>query len=521
MKKAFETILLLIIFIAFSVPVAASVNVLDPLNPVELYDDSIVVFRNQCFSLGPSVMYLDSSLDGVSAPYIYNDAVKALDAVGRAPSGSVTLLVAPGVYWLDDPDDACVRRSPESSSGIPYGVEVECDTLNIVGLAAMPENVVFAVNRGQTQGALGNFTMMRFRGASLRMENMTFGNYCNVDLEYALNPALNRPKRNAAVVQAQIGICDGADRLFARNCRFISRLNMCPFAGARRSLFKDCYMECGDDALAGSAVYQDCKFTWFSAKPFYNTAKTGAVFLNCDIDVKGDGVQYITKVPGVVTMIDTRFHRKSDDRGRMALRWTRDASSVTCYQSNVSVDGRSYSIDAERPQLSVDLTDKPLLYAYKIEHDGAVIYNTPNLLAGDDGWDPLGLRPRIEALEQLAGRPLLGVPVVADFGTDDIRMQPSGDKLRLSPDYRLWGDYPYAGVPFEGEMRWSFPNCLKLYAADAGDVVCVSGNVIPKPVSGAVSMTHDFGWRGTVTVNVGPYLKSAPEFVDMPVLSYE
>lgn len=93
MKKAFETILLLIIFIAFSVPVAASVNVLDPLNPVELYDDSIVVFRNQCFSLGPSVMYLDSSLDGVSAPYIYNDAAKALDAVGRAPSGSVT-------YWL-------------------------------------------------------------------------------------------------------------------------------------------------------------------------------------------------------------------------------------------------------------------------------------------------------------------------------------------------------------------------------------------------------------------------------------
>ena len=120
--------------------------------------------------------------------------------------------------------------------------------------------------------------MLHFKGHSLTAENMTFGNYCNVDLIYPRNPSLNRPKRRNAIVQAQVGICENTDRLFARNCRFISRLNLCPLSGARRSLYKDCYFECTDDALSGSAVYLDCRFTFFSGKPFYSTASTGAIF---------------------------------------------------------------------------------------------------------------------------------------------------------------------------------------------------------------------------------------------------
>ena len=120
--------------------------------------------------------------------------------------------------------------------------------------------------------------MLHFIGKSLHTENMTFGNYCNVDLIYPKDPSLNRPKRRDAIVQAQLGICDGTDRVFARNCRFISRLNLCPMVGGRRSLYKDCYFECTDDALTGSAVYLDCKFTFHSGKPFYTTASSGSSF---------------------------------------------------------------------------------------------------------------------------------------------------------------------------------------------------------------------------------------------------
>lgn len=522
MRNALAASLLLYTVLFGIFPISASVNSLDESHPVELVNDSVVIFEGKCYDLGPSTLYLDGSLAEASSPYVFRDALKAMKAVEAAPAGKVTLLVAPWVYWLDDPDDPEIRRNPDNSNGIPYAVEIRRDTLSVKGLAAKPENVVFAANRGQTQGALGNFTMVHFIGSSLELENVTFGNYCNVDLEYPLRPEFNREKRRQAIVQAQIGICDGTDRLFARNCRFISRLNMCPFVGARRSLFKDCYMECTDDALAGSAVYLDCRFTWFSTKPFYSTAATGAVFLNCDIDLQGGSPQYITKVPGMVTVIDTRFRVSNESSlQRRAIQWTRDLSNNTCYQSNVVVNGDGYSIDAERPNLSVDLTDKPLLAAYRVDHDGATIYNTPNLLAGDDGWDPLGLRPKIEKIERITGRKLLEVPVMVDFGARSVDMQASGDKLPLQPRYKLWGGYDCKGNDFEGESRWTYPASLKLYAGTGGDVTCVSGNLLSKPVTGAVTMEHDYGWRGAVIVNVAPYLKEAPAVIEQPRIVYD
>ena len=166
--------------------------------------------------------------------------------------------------------------------------------LRLIGLTDIPEHVIVASNRGQTQGAMGNFTMLHFTGEDIELENLTLGNYCNVDLEYPLNPALNRKRRADAIVQAQLAICEG-DRVAARNCRFISRLNSCPLVGARRTFFEDCYFECTDDALCGTGVYHRCRFTLFSGKPFYSTQGTGAVFLNCDLHARTSGRQYLVK----------------------------------------------------------------------------------------------------------------------------------------------------------------------------------------------------------------------------------
>ena len=74
-------------------------------------------------------------------------------------------------------------------------------------------------------------------------------------------------------------------------------------------------------------------------------------------------------------MIDTRFTADNP----LQLRWTRDASATRCYQSGVTLNGSPVTIDADRPQLSADISTSPLLRAYKITMpDGSVIYNTPN-----------------------------------------------------------------------------------------------------------------------------------------------
>ena len=123
------------------------------------------------------------------------------------PGKGISLYIAPGVYWIDDPDAPEVRH-PLPGEGIPYGMKLKVSNLRLIGLTDNPEEVVIASNRGQTLGAVGNFTMLHFDGDDIQAENITFGNYCNVDLIYPLNEKLNRKKRSETIVQAQLIICN-------------------------------------------------------------------------------------------------------------------------------------------------------------------------------------------------------------------------------------------------------------------------------------------------------------------------
>lgn len=447
------------------------------------------------------------------SPYIFNDPLKAIDAINKSGESKMTLLVSPSVYWLDNPDDPAVRYPLTKSGTIPYAAEINCDTLSIIGLSKNPEDVVFAVNRGQTQGAIGNYTMLHFKGKSLHTENMTFGNYCNIDLLYPRDTSLNREKRNEAIVQAQLGICEGTDRMFAQNCRFLSRLNLCPLTGARRSLYKDCYFECTDDALTGSAVYLDCHFTFFSGKPFYSTSKTGAVFLNCDIHSLVDGIQYLSKVPGMVTMIDTRFTAKKP----LELQWSNDISPIRCYQSNVTLNGIPVKIDAKRPELGIDITDSKLIKAYKVKYKDRDLYNTPNLLSGDDGWDPLETLPLIKEVEKETGQPLTSLPVALSIISSSRPLASEGDTLCLSASPRLWGDYPITIDPAMN-INWECPTTASL-KSKYNMAVATSANHFPYEFEGIISATTSEGLVGATKLKIEPLLKEAPEFISHPTLS--
>lgn len=304
--------------------------------------------------------------------------------------------IAPSVYWLDNPDEPTVKR-PLRGENIPFGMKLKFSHVRLRGLTDNPEEVVLACNRGQTMGAEGNFTCLYIEGDDIQVENLTFGNYCNVDLDYPFNPSLSRKKRGDAIVQAQLIICKG-DKYVARKCRFISRLNLCPFAGAKRVLFDDCYFECTDDALCGTGVYHRCRFTLFSGKPFYRTSGTGAVFLNCDLHSLTSGRQYLTKVGSPVTMIDCRW-TSSDEN--LFIGWTQDPTDdERCYQANLSLNGNPLVIQKDKPWLTVDLTGRPVLDSIRkvcpksafSESDNTVdtvVYDLQNLL-GFDVTDVVG-----------------------------------------------------------------------------------------------------------------------------------
>lgn len=468
----------------------------------------IITTPDTTYQLGPNVLML--SADESGSPYIYSDPIKAFDAVNSAGK-SVTLLATPSVYWLDNPDDPTVRKDP---GGTPYAVRIQCDTLRIIGLADNPEDIVFAVNRGQTQGALGNYTMFHFKGRSLETANITYGNYCNLDLVYPRDPSFNREKRREAIVQAQIGICENSDRFFADNCRFLSRLNLCPFIGARRSLYNGCYFECTDDALTGSAIYVDCDFTFYSGKPLYSAPETGAIFLDCDFHTLVNGTQYLTKAPGMVTIIDGRF--TSDNP--VTLQWTRDASPVRCFQSNITLNGTPVTIDANRRDLGPDISGTPLLKAYKIVDNGTTVYNIPNLTAGDDGWDPLGMRGKIEEIEKRTGTQLLGLPVALRVSTSAKKIEAEDDRLDLTPMLLLWGEYPAAAPK---SVRWTAPTTLKLEQSNGISTAAVSANTFPREITATITASTSDGLIGATDITIGAKLKNAPELTSSPVIEIE
>lgn len=298
------------------------------------------------------VINVDAKKSTNQKSLVFQSVNEALKYVEQTPVKYWTdIHIAPAVYWIDDPDDETIHRALPGDRA-PFGLKVKMDRVRMIGDGKSPDDVILASRRGQTQGAVGNFTMFFFEGSDIEARNLTFGNYCNVDLEYKLDPSQNRPKRNEAIVQAQLIICDG-DRYSATDCRFISRLNLCPFAGAKHAEFLNCYFECTDDALCGTGTYRNCGFTFFSSKPFYATSPGGAHFYDCDIHTKVKGTQYLTKRSSLVTM--TRCRWTSDDPN-LKIEWDmRPSPEFPCTMTDCTLNGKPLVVPTPTEPLPLQL----------------------------------------------------------------------------------------------------------------------------------------------------------------------
>ncbi len=309
-------------------------------------------------------LLLDQSLsdaDAAASPYLFNKVQEALSAINTlqlSATDTLSLQIAPGVYWVDDPDDPAIRQTADNST--PYGFRLHASNLKLIGLSDNAEDIVLACNRGQTQGAMGNFTMFFMDCQYIQAENITFGNYCSVDLNYTRNPLLNRPRRANAIVQAQL-IHTNARFVEASNCRFISRLNLCPFSGVHRALFTDCHFECTDDALEGSAIYNRCHFEFFSSKPFWGAPYHGPVFIDCQIDTHVKGIQYFMKTHGGLSLIRTNIRQLENEP--LTIIPTYGQNDASCYYSQVTVNGEPAQVVG-----ATDISQLPMLKAYTVEN---------------------------------------------------------------------------------------------------------------------------------------------------------
>lgn len=509
-------------------------------------------YQNKTLKPSKHCFYVDytiSSNDADKQPFAFGSLREALRAAEQLMANSqtkltdkskngITIYIAPGVYWIDNPDDPETRR-PLEGENIPYGMKLKVNNLHLVGLTDNPEDVIIASNRGQTLGAVGNFTMLHFDGDDIEVENITFGNYCNVDLEYKPNALFNRKKRSETIVQAQLIICN-SDRVVARNCRFISRLNSCPFAGAKRALFHNCYFECTDDALCGTAVYLNSRFTFFSGKPFYSTQGTGAVFLNCDIHSLTQGKQYLTKVGSPVAMVDCRW---TSEDPNLYIGWTQDPDGyLRCYQQNVTLNGKPLLIDAQRAWTTVDMTGKKVLNAYKLQtynsttralyvakgeqgREKGTVYNIYNLLRGNDDWDPTDQKRLIKRIGKEKNIPtdeLTNIPVDLLLSVRKATIESGVDSITIdSRCLRFYAKPNFTVALGNDATSWSVQaqDSAFVKLTPCGNGSCMVSGINNSDSTRTVHLfayNADYGLQAASVITVKPRYLDAPSFVQQP-----
>lgn len=477
-----------------------------------------IIYKGKNISLGPKSFYIDGQLTADQASkyqYVFNSVNDAAKHVTNGTEDSPMILyMAPYVYWIDNPDDTAIRI-PAPGATIPFGLEIKCEWLKFYGLSDDARNVVMASNRGQTIGAKGNFTMFRISGQGTSAENVTFGNYCNIDLEYPLKPELGRKKRASAIVQAQLVFCDG-DKLFARNTRFVSRLNLCPFIGGKRTLFDHCHFESTDDALNGTAIYLNCTLDFYSGKPFYGTSGTGAVFFNCDIKSFTRGEQYFTKSRGQVAVIDTRI--SSNTVNYLGWRDIPEKESRN-YQYNVNLNGKSVFIDKKHPRVSIDMKDKPVLNAYRFLSQNKVVYNTYNLLRGDDDWDPMGIKNIVLDAEKQSGKTLTNLPVQVSVSPTKDTIESGKETLVLKARVNKFGNYELKGEKLSWTIAPEFQSLIKLQVNEDGTCTVIPTNNQDETKAVIVQAATASGVQGASLLYISPSILEAPKFSSAPKIT--
>lgn len=454
-------------------------------------------------------------------PYVYRDLqtlLKAVNQKGADREAGVTVYIAPDVYWLHDPLAEDIV-TPGEGCDTPYGAVVEADRLRLIGLSEDAGQVVLAANRGQSHGALGNYTMFCFQVRDLEMRNLTLGNYCSVDLEYPSCPEKSRGRRTGVITQAQLAKQTG-DRFLAENCRFVSRLNLYPVCGAERCLYAGCHFESTDDSLNGHAVYVDCNFDFYANRPLYDTRGSGAVFLNCLFHGKlaansVEKTQYFTKEGGQVTAVDCQYE---DALGNDRLEWTKyPLPGLKCYQYGVSCHGKPLLIGSESGAETVLLEGRPLCGAYRLEEDGKVIYNTYNLLRGEDDWDPLGVKQA--ALR--AGRE--AVPTCLRISTDSQEIVSGETAAHIKGEALFF----YGKKAEDTAISYYVEDRDRSYVrlTDHGDGTCtVEGSKEFDPETAGfmrkvrVCAVTEEGLEAAVELTLYPHLQEAPTFRKLPTV---
>jgi len=293
-------------------------------------------------------------------------------------------------------------------------------------------------------------------------------------------------------------------------------LNLGPFWGSKRTLFERCHFESTDDALNGSAVYLNCTFDIYSSKPFGHTTGTGAIFINSDIQSFCRDNQYFVKGRGPVTAVDTRII--GGDLNYVGWRDIPD-SEARYYQYNISLNNESILIGKKDSFATVDMTNKNLLNAYRFEYKNKVVYNTYNLLRGNDDWDPMGIKNIVLDAEKETGNNYINVPTLLTINSSQKTLETGKDSIVLAPTVYRFGNFQFNSEKVYWDTASEYKSFVELKLKEDGTCLVIptnNGNETKKII---INASTSSGLQAASVLYIAPSFIKPPVFKKLPVIN--
>lgn len=463
-----------------------------------------ITYNGETVTLSDHALYVNQSLTE-STSYSFKTLQEAVaNAKPGTKDNPTVIYLEPDVYWTDD-----YTKEEDRKDDDLIGLIIPQAYITLVGMTGNPDDVVIASDRGQNAGADGNFNTIGV-GDGFHAKDLTIGNYCNVDLIYERDPSKNHPKRQESITQAQAvtkapGIED-MDEWFFENCNIISRLNL--FSRderPKRSLLKDCHLECTDDSLGTGyiTIFQNCTFNLYSNTPcggasFYMQAFLGCKFTTELLDNKTITLCKNTKP---FAFIDCEF---GGDMTGMEWKQSNFSDDIRQIVYNNTLNGEPLVISPDYPELSVT-PDEEQLKAFKYNGE----YNIYNLLngAGYEEWDPLNQKDTMPT------------------GTWNIQFDYEGITKDVVPE--LEGDnedsLEVTPIVLGGEdktVTWgTTDDTISIEPLANGNVIVKGNNTTLENKTGCLTATAANGMTKVLHFTITPMIYDAPVFTSEPQLS--
>ncbi|WP_207420316.1 hypothetical protein [Desertivirga brevis] len=460
-----------------------------------------IKYQGRTIHLNERALYLNPKLNesqlGLFAFRTLQDVVKfAKDGTEERPT---VIYMEPDVYWTDDPKG-------DNRENKLIGLIIPQSNITLIGLSKNPEHTIIAGNRGQMAGAIGNWNTLGV-GDGFKAYNITFGNYCNEDLVYPLDPSKNLPKRQSTITQAQVltkAHNGKMDKWIFDNCRFISYLNT--FAAGNqphRTYYKNCFLQCTDDAVGSGdySVFDRCSFRFYANHPSWGGSRVLQAYLGCRFetvlrDPGANSTIYFAKNNNVFAVIDARFEGNAT-----ALGWTDVTQDhVRHYVYNNTLNGKIVQISPSKPELSVQLKGGSLA-AFKVGEE----YNIYNLLRGNDDWDPAGQKDRLSDFKD--------IPFRMELTTDKAKLK-GADKEQATLSYNI---YPER-VRKNTTLKWTVSDSklLSLRQNINGTITVAATNSSDSTRRAFVKAETEQGIQALVYFDISGIAQEAPSFKKKP-----